>query len=60
MKLLNFENCSSGELSKIGHHFKKLMLWKNVNNKKCAAKFVFANEKKIRKIQMVFDVENWL
>ena len=23
MKLLNFENWSSGELSKIGHHFKK-------------------------------------
>ena len=23
MKLLNFENLSSGELSKIGHHFRK-------------------------------------
>jgi hypothetical protein len=23
MKLLNFENQSSGELSKIGHHFRK-------------------------------------
>ena len=34
------------------------MLSKNVNNKKCAPKFVFINEKKIEKIQMIFDVEN--
>ena len=44
----------NGELSKIGHHFsnkvfKKLMLSKNVNNKKCAPKLVFFNEKKIEK-----------
>ena len=37
--------------SKIGHHFsnkviQKLMLSKNVNNKKCAPKLVFFNEKK--------------
>jgi hypothetical protein len=36
-----------------------LMLSKNFNNKKCAPKFVFFNEKKIRKIPMIFDVENW-
>ena len=44
-KLLNFENWSSGELSKIGHHFRKLMLSKSLNCKKCAPKFVFFNEK---------------
>ena len=33
----NFENWSSSELSKIGHHF--LMLSLNGNNKKCAPKF---------------------
>ena len=38
----------------------KLMLSKNVNNKKCAPKFIFFNEKKFRKIQMIFDIENWL
>ena len=31
MKLLNFKNWSNGELSKIGHHFRK-----NFNTKKCA------------------------
>ena len=49
-KLLNFENWCNDELSKIGHHFSnkmifKLMLSKNVNNKKCAPKLVFFNEK---------------
>ena len=40
MKLLNFENWSSGNMSKIGHYFrkysylKKLILSKNVTNKK--------------------------
>ena len=47
-KLLNW---CSGKLSKIGHHFsnkatEKLMLSKNVNNKKCSPKLVFLNEKK--------------
>ena len=42
----------SGELSKIGHHLSnkvilKLMSSKNINNKKCAPKLVFFNEKKI-------------
>ena len=49
MKLMNFKNCS-GELSKIGHHFRKWIdlkidVTKNVNNKKFAPKFVFFNEK---------------
>ena len=46
-KLLNFENWCSDELSKIGHHFSnkiilKLMLSKNVNNKKCDPKLTLA------------------
>ena len=53
-KLLNFEFWINAELSKIGHHFsneviQKLILSKNVNNKKCAPKLVFFNEKKIEK-----------
>ena len=47
MKLPNFDNWSNGELSKIGHHFRK-----------CAPKFVFFNEKKIGKIQMIFNIDN--
>ena len=60
-KLLNFENWCNVELSKIGHHFKvilELILLKNVNNKKCASTFIFFNEKKLRKIPMIFDIEN--
>jgi hypothetical protein len=45
----------SFELSKIGHHFsnkkiQKLILSKNVNNKKCAPKLVFF-KKKLRKVR---------
>ena len=51
-KLLNFEFWINGELSKIGHHFSNeknqvLILSKNVNNKKYAAKLVFFNDNKI-------------
>ena len=35
----------------------KLKLSKNVNNKKCATKLIFSNEKKIIKIQIIFDVK---
>ena len=50
-KLLNFEN---GEVSKIRRHFRNKSrsiskLSKNVNNKKCAPKLIFINEKKIEK-----------
>ena len=60
---MNFENSCSGELSKIGHHFNdkmilKLMLSRIVKNRKCAPKLVFSIEKKIRKIWMIFVVEN--
>ena len=62
-KLLNFEFWINGELSKIGHHFsnkefQKLILSKNVNNKKFAPKLIFFNEKKLRKIRIIFDKEN--
>ena len=36
----------------------KIDFIKNANNKKCASKFVFFNEKKMRKIWMIFDIEN--
>ena len=35
-----------------------MMLSKNINNKRCAPKLVFFNEKKSRKIRMIFDIEN--
>ena len=46
MKLLNFENWTSGELLNIGHHFRKSSDLKIDVIKKCALKFVFFNEKK--------------
>ena len=53
-KLLIFEFRINGELSKIWHYFcnkviQKLILSKNVNNKKFALKMVFFDEKKIEK-----------
>ena len=47
---MNFEIWYNGEPSKIGHHFndnviEKMMLSKIVNNKKCAPRLVFFNEK---------------
>ena len=35
-----------------------MILSKNVNNKKCAPKLLFFNEKKLRKILMIFDIKN--
>ena len=35
-----------------------MILSKTVNNKKCTRKFVVFNEKKVRKIPMIFDVKN--
>ena len=54
MKLPNFVSSSGDGSSKIGHDFsnkvvQKLILSKYANNKKCASKFVFFNEKKIEK-----------
>ena len=34
------------------------LFYHNVNNKKCAPKLALFNEKKERKIWMIFDVEN--
>ena len=64
-KLLNFENWGSGEVSKIRSHFRNksrsiLKLSKNFNNKKCATKLIFFNKKKLRKIRIIFGIENWL
>jgi hypothetical protein len=36
----------------------KLKFAKNVNNEKCAPKIIFFNEKKIRKIKIILDIEN--
>ena len=33
---------------------------KNVNNKKHAPKLIFFNEIKMRKIRIIFEIENWL
>ena len=37
-----------------------MKLSKNVNNKKCAPQMIFFNEKKNRKIRIIFDIKNWL
>jgi hypothetical protein len=49
-EILNLEFWINGELSKIRHHFsnkviQKLILSKNVNNKKCAPELVLFNKK---------------
>ena len=51
-KLLNSRNWVNGKLSKIGHFFsnEKMSITKNV--------LLFFNEKKLRQIPMIFDVEN--
>ena len=36
----------------------KVMISKNVNDKKCAPKLILFNEKKLRKIRIIFDIEN--
>ena len=56
---------SFATLSKIGPDFSnkkvlKLKLPKNNFNKKCAPKLLFFNEKKIRKIRIIFGIENSL
>ena len=53
-KLLNFVFWINGVLSKI-------LIKRDLNidfTKKCAPKLVFFNEKKMRKIRMIFDTEN--
>ena len=65
MKLPNFGSPSGDSLSKIGRHFSnkavlKLKAAKKAFYKKDAPKLIFFNEKKIRKIRMIFDIENSL
>ena len=57
-KLLNFENWVRREVSKIGHHFRKKSDLKIDVIKKCDPKLIFFNEKKLRKIRTIFDIEN--
>ena len=54
---------NNGKLSKIGHHFsnkevQKLILPKNVNKKNVLLNWYSSMKKKLRKIRMIFDVEN--
>ena len=56
MKLPNFDSWSNGELSKNGHHFRKLSYQKMSIPKMCS-KLVLQG-KKIRKIHMIFYLEN--
>ena len=53
---MHFENWSSGKKSKIGYPLRKesdlkVDDIKNVDNKKCASKFVFFNEKKTERFR---------
>ena len=62
MKFLNFENWSSGELSKLEMIFESKMIlqlsYQKLSIKKCATKLVLFNEKKSERFQMIFEVEN--
>jgi len=65
VKLPNFGSPSSDISSKIGRHFRnktffKIKLSKNAFYKKGGPKLIFFNKKKIRKIRMIFDIENSL
>ena len=62
-KLLNVEFWINGELSKIGHHFSNKVISKLILSKMSITKNVLLNwysstKKKLRKIQMIFDIEN--
>ena len=46
---MNFENWVNGEVSKIGHLFRKISDLKIDVNKKCPPKLIFFNEKNIEK-----------
>ena len=63
MKLPNFVSSSGDGSSKIEYDFsnkvvQKLKLSINHFYKKCANKQLFFNEKKFRKIWLIFDIEN--
>ena len=48
------------KLSVIFESILRLILSKNFNKEKCAPKLIFFNEKKLRKIWIIFDTENGL
>ena len=58
MKLLNFDIWSSGELSKIGHHFRKYSDLKIDVIKKYHNKYLHSSMKKNEKDSDDFDLEN--
>ena len=49
-------------MSKINRIFSRIRLnfknFENINNKKCDPKMVFFNEKKEKRIRIIFDIEN--
>ena len=55
---MDFENWINGEVSKIRPHFRKESDLEIDVIKKCAPKLILFNEKKIGKIQTIFDLEN--
>ena len=62
MKWINFKSWSSGELSKNGHHFNNKIFENWRYQKMPITKNLLLNsmKKKLRKIRMIFDIENWL
>ena len=63
-KLLNFENWVNGEVSKIGNNFRKqsdlkIDVIKKCQQQKMCSWIRILQWKKIRKIRMIFDIENW-
>ena len=55
MEILSFKNwCQKLGIIFENNVISKLMLLKNGNNKKCASKLIFLNEKKLRVIPMIF------
>ena len=62
---MNFEFWISGELSKLGHHFSNNLKKNHIYQKMSITKNVpltwfFLMKKELRKIQMIFDIENSL
>ena len=55
--LLNFENWCNGELSNIGHHFSNKVI-KNIDVMKNVLLNWYFSMTKMRKIQMIFGIEN--
>jgi hypothetical protein len=59
-KLERFLPKNKNTLRKLLNFDFKIDVFNNVNNKKCAPKLVSFSEKNLRKIPMIFDIENQL